>query len=136
MDPVHLVEPLGLGVPGLELVVADRPGRGEPVDVLDLAEVLGPQPVEGCAVHLRGAPDVVVDLGLEGRTVGVVPGVVGDVATGVEHLLRLPVLRLAGQEVPSLEQEDPLAGGRQGVRQRAPSCSGPDHDHVVVVSHG
>ena len=76
---VHLVEPLGLGVPGLELVVAERPGRRDPVDVLDLAEVLGPQAVEGGAVELGGAPDEVVDLGLERGAVAVVPGVLRDV---------------------------------------------------------
>ena len=37
---VHLVQLLGLRVPRLEVVVGQRPGRGEPVDVLDLAEVL------------------------------------------------------------------------------------------------
>ena len=52
---VHLVEPLGLGVPRLEVVVAERPGRRQPVHVLDLPEVLGPQPVEGGAVELGRA---------------------------------------------------------------------------------
>ena len=63
---VHLVELLGLGVVRLELVVADRPGRRDPAVVLELAEVLLPQPVQRRAVELRGAADEVVDLRLEG----------------------------------------------------------------------
>ncbi len=64
---VHLVEPLGLAVPGLEIVVAERPGRRQAVQVVDLPEVLGPKPVQGGAVKLGRPAHEVVDLGLERR---------------------------------------------------------------------
>ena len=57
---VHLVERLGAGVPGLEVAHSDRPGRRDPVDVADLAEVALPEPEQDRAVHLGVAADVVV----------------------------------------------------------------------------
>jgi hypothetical protein len=50
-DPVvYLVQPLSFRVPGLELVIAERPGRGDAVGVPQLAEVLRPQPAQRGAV--------------------------------------------------------------------------------------
>ena len=62
---VHLVELLGLGVVRLHHVVLDRPGRGDAVVVLELAEVAFAEPVERGPVELRRPTDEVVDLGLE-----------------------------------------------------------------------
>ena len=76
---VHLVEPLGLRVVRLEVVVGQRPRRRDAVDVLELAEVLRAQAVQRRAVQLGGAADEVVDLRLERLAVGVVPGVLRDV---------------------------------------------------------
>jgi hypothetical protein len=75
MDAVHLVQPLGPGVPGLEIVVAQRPGRRHAVGVFQLAEILGAQPVQRGLVQFRGAADEVVHLRLERLAVGVVPGI-------------------------------------------------------------
>ena len=133
--PVHLVEPLGLGVPGLELVVAQRPGRRDPVHVLNLAEVRGPQPVQRGAVHLGGPADVVVHLRLERFAVRVVPGVVGDVFPVHEHGLRVPVVHFAGQEIAAFQEQDLLSRGGQGVREGAPAGAGPDDDHVIAFGH-
>ena len=105
---VDLVQLLGLGVPRLEVVVGQRPRRGEAVDVADLAEVLRTQPVERGAVELGGAADVVVDLRLERLAVGVVPGVLGDVLAVDEHRLGTPVVHLPGQVVAPLQQQDLL----------------------------
>jgi len=132
---VHLVQPLGLRVPGLEVVVGERPGRGEAVGVMELAEVLGSQTVERGAVQLRRAAHVVVDLGLEGRPVGVVPGVGRDVLAVDEHRARVPVVHLPGQEVAALEEQDLLSRRGEGVRKRAATRARPDDDHVVVVRH-
>ena len=85
---VDLVEVLRLGVPRLELVVADRPGGRNAVDVLDLTEVSGPKAVERGAVQLGGPADEVVDLRLERRPVTVVPGVLRDVLPVDEHVVR------------------------------------------------
>ena len=130
---VHLVQPLGLGVVGLHLLVADRPGGRDPVVMLDLAEVLGPEAVQGRTVQLGGAADEVVHLRLEALAVVAVPGVGRDVAAVDEHVVGIPVLRLAGEPVAALQQQDALAGGRQLAGQRATARAGTDDDHVVAI---
>ena len=132
---VHLVQPLGLGVPGLEVVVAQRPGRRQAVGVLELAEVLGPQPVQRGAVQLGGTADEIVHLRLERLAGRVEPGLRRDVPAVHEHRAGTPVLHLALQEVAALKQQDPLAGRGQGVRERAPAGAAADDDDVIVVSH-
>ena len=132
---VHLVQPLRLRVPGLELVVAERPGRRDPVDVFDLTEVLRPQPVQRGAVELGRPTDEVVDLGLERRAVGVVPRIRRDVLAVDEHGLGVPVLRLPREEVAAFEQQDPLPRPGEGVGERPSAGPRPDDDDVVVLGH-
>jgi len=82
---VYLVELLGLRVVRLHIVVADGPRRRDAVVVVELAEVLGSQPVQRRAVELGRPADVVVHLRLERRQVRVVPGVSRYVAAIHEH---------------------------------------------------
>ena len=133
---VHLVELLGLAVPGLEVVIAERPGRRQAVQVVDSAEVFGPQAVQGGPVELGGPAHEVVDLGLERVAGAVVPGVGRDVLAVDEHGVGAPVVHLPGQEVSPLEQQDPLARGGQGVGQGAAPGAGADDDDVVMLGHG
>ena len=132
-DAVHLVRLLGPRVVGLELVVADRPGRRDPVVVAKVVEVLRPQSVQRGAVQLRRAADEVVHLRLERRPLLVVPRVGRHVFVVDEHILRLPVRGLTRQPVASLEQEDPLAGRGKAAGERAAPCTGADDDHVIAV---
>ncbi len=81
-DAVHVVETLRFGVPGLKIVVGDRPGRREPAVVLDHPEVLGAQAEQRGTVELGVAAHVVVLFG--GELVAVL----------VEPFLRAVVLRL------------------------------------------
>ena len=131
---VHLVELLGQRVVGLHLVVADRPRRRDAVVVLQLAEVLLAQAVERRAVELRRAADEVVHLRLERLCrVRVVPGVRRDVAVVDEHVVHVPVLRLAREPVAALEQQDALARRSEVPDERAAAGAAADHDHVVVA---
>jgi hypothetical protein len=130
---VDLVQLLGLRVIGLELVVGDRPGRRDPIVVLEVLEILRPQPIERRAVELRGAADEVVDLRLERLPFGVVPGVLGDVAVVDEDVLGEPVGGFAREPVAPLEQQDSLPGGCQVPREGAAACPGADDDDVVRV---
>ena len=132
--PVHLVELLCLRVVGLHLVVADRPLGGDAVVMAQLAEVLFAQSVERRAVELGRAADEVVHLRLELLCgLGVRPEVVGDVAVVDEDVLRRPVLRLAREPVPALEQQDALARGSEVPHQRAAAGAAADDDDVVVA---
>ena len=131
--PVHAVELLGLGVVRLHLVVGDRPCRRRAAVVLQLAEVLRPEPVEGRPVQLGRPAHEVVHLRLELLAVAVDPGVRRDVAAVHEHGLVRPVLRLACQPVAALEQQDALAGRGEAVRERAPAGAAADDDDVVGI---
>src|SRR5919108_6045091 len=99
--------------------------------MLDLAEVALAKPKEDRAVELGVAADVVLGVRPEALAVLVVPLLLRDVPGLAEDLLRVPVLRLAGQVAAPLEQQDPLAGRRQLVREGAPAGAGADDDRVV-----
>ncbi len=130
---VHLVELLGQRVVRLHLLVGNRPCGRDAVVVVQLAEVLLAQAVERRAVELGGAPDEVVNLGLEGLPVPVVPRVGRDVPVLDEHVLREPVAGLARQPLAAFEQQHALARRSEMARERAASGAAADDDHVVVV---
>ena len=130
---VDLVELLGERVVRLHLRVVDRPRGRDPVVVAQLAEVLLAQAVQRGAVELRGAADAVVHLRLERLAVLVVPGVRRHVAVVDEHVVGLPVLRLARQPVAALEQQDALARRGEVADERAAAGAAADDDDVVVA---
>src|SRR5580698_4236284 len=109
VNAVHLVQPLGPGVPGLEIVVAQRPGGRHAVRMLDLAEVPWAQPVQRSPVQLGGAADVVMHLRLERLAVSVEPRFRRHVPAVYENRAGIPVIGLAWQEVAPLQQQYPLA---------------------------
>src|SRR5437764_13151074 len=98
-----------------------------------LAEVALAQPEQRGAVELRVAPDVVVRVGVEFLSILVPPLFLRAVAALEHDGLGVPVLFLAGNVTPSLEQQDALAGGGEPVGQRAAPRAGADDDDVVVV---
>ena len=132
MDVVVL---LGKRVIRLQLVVGDRPRRRDAVVMLKLAEVLLPKPVQRRAVHLRRAPDEVVNPRLEGLSARVVPRVRRDVPVVHEHFLVRPVLGLARKPVATFEQEDAFPGRREVSGERSPASARPDDDDVVGLGH-
>src|SRR6516162_5376700 len=105
---MHVVHLLGPGVVGLHVFVGNGPGRRDAVVVLELAEVLLAQTVERLTIHLRGATDKVVDAGLEGVTVCVMPDITGNIAVLDEHFFGAPVLGFAPEPVATFEYEDAL----------------------------
>src|SRR5205085_2619089 len=56
-------------------------------------------------------------------------------APAVEDLLATPVLRLLGQEIAALEQQQARAAVAQGVGERPTAHAGPDDDDIVRASH-
>ena len=135
MVAVHLVEPLGLRVVRLEIVVRQWPGRGQSVDVLQVAEVLGTEPVQRSPVHLRRTADEVVHLRLERGAVSVVPRVGRDVLPLDEDLVGIPVRHLTREEVAAFEQQDAFPRRGERVRQCPTTRAGPDDDHIEALWH-
>ncbi len=133
---VHLVHRLGRGVVRLHVLVGDGPGGRDAVMVAQFTEVLGAHPVQRGPVQLGRAAHEVMHLRLEERLgLRVVPAVRRDVAAVHEHVHGGPVLRLAGQPVAALKQQDPLARGGEVAGQRAAARPGADDDHVIVLAH-
>src|SRR5262249_28097617 len=79
--PMHLIHLLGLRIIRLHILVADRPGRRNPVVFAQLPEILLAQTVQGSSVHFGGAADKIMDLRLEWCTIGVVPRIPREAAT-------------------------------------------------------
>ena len=133
-DPVHLVALLGLGVVGLHVVVADRPGGRDAVVVLQLAEVLAAQPVQRGPVQLGGAADEVVDLRLE-RLAARRRTRCRRRCSGCRRTRRRPTS--SGARGPA-SRPAPAAGcacpSRPGAGQGAAAGPGADDDHVIVRS--
>ncbi len=135
MLTVHAVELLGFTVIGLELVVSNRPGRRETAVMPDLAEVLLAQAKERRPIHLRVAPDIVMNAGMERTAVAAVPGLLGHVSRFHEDFGSIPVLALARQIIATLQEQDALARGSESVSERSTPRPAADDDDVVVI-HG
>ena len=134
--PVHLIQLLGRRVPRLEVVVGQRPGRGDPVDVLDLPEVLGAAAGTGprrtsWSPRPRSNGPAAGTACRPGRT-------------------RCPWRCTSRSRTPAWDSSSPAPGSGnprapaagcasptgQGVGQRSPARAGPDDDHVIVLTHG
>src|SRR5258708_40290834 len=133
---MHLIHLLRLGVVRLHRLIADRPGGRDPVVMLKVAEILSAQPIKGRTIHLGGAPHEIVDTGLKGLAVLVLPDVSGDVAILDNHLFGTPILGLSRQPVAAFEQQDVLSQGSQMIGQRPAAGAAADDDDVIVsVAH-
>src|SRR5215471_21545311 len=100
-----------------------------------LAEILLPEAIQGCAEHLCGAADKIVHLRLERSTVAVVPSIGRDIPVLHEDRCRIPVLRLALEPIAALENQDVLARARELSGERAAPRSAADYDDVEALIH-
>src|SRR5688572_15476436 len=127
---VHLEQLFGSGVARLQVVIAEWPCRRDPVVMGHFLEVAAAEARQAGAIHLGIAPDPVVDPWLERLPgLGVIPGLGGDVALLEEHMVRLAVLRLPGQELAALDNQHIQAGVLQRPSESAaPHAGADDHD--------
>ncbi len=130
---VDAIQPLGLRVVRLEIVVRDRPRGRDAAGMAQLAEVLAPQPEQRRAVELGVAADVVVGVRMERGAAAVEPLLPGLVAAEDVHGARAPVVLLAPHVVAALDDENAFARGREAVGERAAARAAADHDHVVAA---
>src|SRR5262252_3797482 len=100
---------------------------------MDLAEILLAHAEEDRSVELCVPADEVLLVRPEGIAVLVVPDLAGQVAVVDEDLAAVPVFWLARQVAAALQQQDPLAGRRQLVCERATAGARADDNDVVVL---
>src|SRR3989441_6238174 len=131
---VQVVEVLGLGVVGLEVLVGQRPRGREPAVVADFSEVLPAEAEERRPVELRVSTYVVVGVGVERLAALVTPHLFGLVLALDVPRAGAPVVLFARHVVAALEQQDGPARGGQAPGQRPAPGPGPDDDDVVVRS--
>ena len=104
--PVDMIKLLGLCVVGLEILVAQWPGRRDAAVVRNLAEVPLTKPQQRRAINLRIAADVILNAGKKGLAVLVIPGFFGPVLGFDEDSFGVPVIFLARQVSAAFEQQN------------------------------
>src|SRR5262249_6395574 len=114
----------------------DGPGRRDSTPVLDLAEVRASQSEQGGAVELGVAPDEVVRVRVQWLPLAVAPRLARGVLAFEVHRPGAPVVLFPRHVLATLEEKDALAGGGQGVEQRAAARARSDDDHVEMPGHG
>ena len=133
VDPV---DPLGLGVVGLEVGVAERPGGRGALVVLDRVEVVLAEPRQARAVDLGVAADDVVDAGGE-RPPGAVEPAARPACSGARRTPPAATssrARAAGAGRARAQDVDAAPGQRE--RRRGAAHAGPDdHDVGAQVGH-
>src|SRR5512146_2290333 len=102
--------------------------------MLHLAEVLMSHAQQCCPIHLAVSADVVMNPGMEGVPVLVVPGFLGLVLVLEEDGSGAPVVLLTREVAAPLQQQDLLPGRCELVGEGAPSRTGTDDDDVGM--HG
>jgi hypothetical protein len=132
---VDEIELLGRRVVRLEVLIREWPGGGDAGVVPHFAEIALAETEEDRPVDLRVAADVVLRVWPKRNAVLVVPELGRHITLPAEDLLRVPVLGFARQVATAFEQQDPLAGRGEPVRERAAAGAGADDDDVVMVAH-
>src|ERR1700685_323518 len=131
---VNVVKFFGRLVMGLERVVLQRPGRGNPVRMPDFIEVAFPQPQQNGAVDLAVAAHEIMKAGMKAFAVGAVPGLWCLIARIHKYGLAVPILAFARQVAAALQQEDALSRFRQPPRHGAAARAGTNNDDIVMVA--
>ncbi len=132
---VHVEEPLGFRVIGLEHIVSERPRGREASGMDDLAEIALAKAQQRSAVHFGIAADEVMQCRTERVAPRVGPALVRLVCGIDEYRLRAPVLLATLEILSALEDQDPLAGRGEALSERSAARPAADHDHVVMVRH-
>ena len=129
---MHVIHRLGLLIPGLEVAVAQRPGRRDTVVMFKRLKIALAQAEVMSAVHLGGATNEVMAARLERVALAVVPNIAREITALLEHLLRIPVLRFLRQPVAPFQDEDAQPRGGQHPRQGATAGAAADDQQIEV----
>src|SRR5215469_14482153 len=106
---VNVIEPLGLQIVWFKIIVGNRPGRGNPAEVLDFSKVFPAQTEQGRAVELRVSTDVVIRVRMERLTVLVAPLLLGLILALDIDGARIPISLFPPNVVAPFEDQDTFA---------------------------
>src|SRR6516164_4077329 len=106
---VDVIEGLRPRVVGLEILVRDRPRRGEAAVMFHVTEVLAPQTEQRRAVEFRVAADVVVSMRMKLAAITIAPRLFRRVSPLEVDGARAPVGLLARDVAAALKEQDALA---------------------------
>src|SRR5262252_5654164 len=133
MLAMHLVELLGFAIVRLEILIGQRPSRGCPAMMLELAEILFAQAKQRRAVHLGIAAHPIVDPGVERSAIPAVPGLFRLILCIDEHGGRIPIFSFARQKITAFQEQDPLTARREPMGKGASPRTGANDDDVVTL---
>src|SRR5215831_19557440 len=140
VDPMlamYLVELLGFAIVRFEILIGQRPSRGSPAVMFDLAEILPAQAKQRRAVHLGIAAHPIVDPGMERSAILAVPGLLRLILRIDEDGGGIPIFSFPRQKVTTFQEQDLLAAGGEPVREGAsPRARADDDDVVMLAGHG
>ena len=130
----NLEELLGLGIPGLELVIGDRPRRRDAAEMLHLGKVFLAVADEHRAVEFRVAADIIIIAGVEEPAAGLAPHLLRAEMAAPEDGGGVARLGRGLKPLAAFEDEDfRAAAGKAGGDGRA-ADAGADDDDVWLKS--
>src|SRR5882724_6150525 len=130
---VHVIQPFGLQIVRLQVIVGNRPRRGNPSKMLDLTEILPAQTEQRRAVEFGISAHVVIRVRMERLSLLVAPFFFCLILALHIDRARIPVGLLAGNIIAAFQNENAFPGRCERVHKRSATRAGPDDDHVVVV---
>src|SRR5215813_8405409 len=137
VDPMlamYLVELLSFAIVRLKILVGERPSRGRPAMMFDLAEILLAQTKQRGAVHLGIAAHPIVDPRMERAAIPVVPGLLRLIPCIGEDGGGIPIFSFTWQKVTAFEEQNSLAARRKPMGEGTSSCTRADDDDVITLA--
>src|SRR5713101_302664 len=130
---VHVIQPFGLQVVRLQIVVGNRPRWGNPSKMFDLTEILSAQAEQRRAVEFGISAHVVIRVRMERLSIFVAPFFFRLILAFHIDRARIPVGLLVGNIVAAFQNENTFPGRCERVHKSPAARAGPDDDHVVVL---
>ena len=131
--PVDVIKVLRLCVIRFEILITQRPCRGNTAVVRDVCEIFNTRPQQGRAINFRIAADVILNAGKKCLAVLVIPRLFGSVLGFDEDGLGVPVVFFPRQVSAAFEKQNSLPRRRQMVSERASTGSRAYDDDVVMI---
>src|ERR1043166_5511930 len=101
---MYMIEPFGLAIIRLQLIIRNRPGRRDSTVMFYLAKIFFAESEKRRAIEFSIAAHVVIGVRMKLATIGVPPKLFGIVAAPRIHFQGVPVFFFARNKWTALEQ--------------------------------